>query len=286
MPPKRDPAWHARVEKSTKSLLENPWLNRLDLDEDDLQMLQMVQNSYVVQLDGWPDHGYGLRIWLLWDYDRLWGHFNLGHTQGIFLVDPGVDPSLCDEDGSQELPFVWRGVHKNEPNMVYNNESVTKGKIRINWHNTTLEGYFGFIHGNGSAGGDLNGDQKCAFHAKKHVGPHIVPYTLEDTVEQWNDWISFSVLHVKVRQFLSPVDRATDLRKRDEGSDYVTDDEENDDTSLVSQDSSDSQLIMGHVVDNHGKSIPVRFRVDLKNDLVVGKFDGDFRNVFQGQGSS
>ncbi|PCG88668.1 Hypothetical protein PENO1_108960 [Penicillium occitanis (nom. inval.)] len=264
MPPKRDPAWHARVEKSTKSLLENPWLNRLDLDEDDLQMLQMVQNSYIDSGDI-----------STWDIPR----------ESSWLT-PGVDPSLCDEDGSQELPFVWRGVRKNEPNMVYNNESITKGKIRINWHNTTLEGYFGFIHGNGSAGGDLNGDRKCAFYAKKHVGPHIVPYTLEDTVEQWNDWRSFSVLHVKVRQFLSPVDRATDLRKRDEGSDYVTDDEENDDTSLVSQDSSDSQLIMGHVVDNHGKSIPVRFRVDLKNDLIVGKFDGNFRNVFQGQDSS
>lgn len=151
----RDAAFFARVEQSTKSRKENPWLNGLGLNEDDLFTVRTLQNTYVVQLDDYPDVGYKFSIKMLWDYDRLWGIFDFGHTKGVFLVDPGVNPSMCEDDseddaygGGQELPFTWREVYKD---ILLCNELITKGKIRINPWNTRLEGFFECMQGNGSA---------------------------------------------------------------------------------------------------------------------------------------
>jgi hypothetical protein len=112
------------MRQSWKSRNANPWLNGLGLEQADLNELRGIQNTYVVQLDQYPIFGYSWRIWLLWNHDRLWGRFNFGNTEGMFLVDPGINPSLCDEDDGQELPFTWRGVQKLKPNIFYCNEHI------------------------------------------------------------------------------------------------------------------------------------------------------------------
>jgi hypothetical protein len=229
----RDAAVEARMQQSRKSRKDNRWLNGLELDEYCFEDLFGVQNTYVVQLDEHPDMGHAFRI-LLWDYDRLWGRFDFGHTKGILLIDPGVDPALYDEDDGQELPFTWRGVPKAEPNIFLCNELNTKGKIRITPWERRIEGFFEFIMGNGQAGERFRGD-KCAFHAKPHFGPSVVPYTLSDTVELWNYYLPYPVKEAKVRQFLSPSDLEADLRRRDGGSAITTDDEVNNNISVISQ---------------------------------------------------
>lgn len=153
-----------KMRQSWKSRNENPWLNGLGLEEADLNELRGIQNTYVVQLDQYPIFGYAWYIWLLWDHDRLWGRFNFGNTEGIFLVDPGVKPSLCDEVGGQELLFTWRGVQNLKPNIFYSNELITKGKIRIYPRIQKIEGFFEYMDGDGCPG-EKPGD-KCAFHAE------------------------------------------------------------------------------------------------------------------------
>ncbi|PYI00173.1 hypothetical protein BO71DRAFT_424583 [Aspergillus ellipticus CBS 707.79] len=283
-----DAEFLARIEPSRKTRNENPWLNGLGFDEEDLQALRNIQNTYLVQLDDHPDLGYAFRIWMLWDYDRLWGIFDLGHTKGIFLVDPGVNLSLPDhDDGCQELPFTWRGIEKARPNILLCNELITKGTIRINVWNARLEGYFEFLDGNGSPG-MISDNAKCAFHAKSHFGPSVVPYTLQDTVEEWNEYLPLMGMEDSVRQFLCPSELAADLRKRDEENETSTggnktsvDDDEEDDLSQASQDSSIAEETVGEVFDNYGRSIQVRFQVDKEGNVVSGRFDGDFMDVFE-----
>ncbi|KAI9040281.1 uncharacterized protein KD926_008371 [Aspergillus affinis] len=166
-----------------KSLHENAWLNGLHIPDDEMDAMRRVQNTYIVQLDSSPDMGYKFRIHLIWDYDRIWGMFDFGWSRGVFLIDPGLKPIDCDDDG-QLLPFTWRGVNKASPENPYGYEAEAKGEICINALEETLEGFFGFMAGNGSAGSDT----KCAFHAKRHFGPQVVPNSLENIVKEWNDY--------------------------------------------------------------------------------------------------
>lgn len=105
-------------------------------------------------------------------------------------------------------------------------------------------------------------------------------------MEMWNDHFPFPAVEERVRQFLSPSDLAADLRRRDGHRETTADSEgEEDDTSLVSQDSLVSEGMVVEVLDNHGQSISVRFRVDREGNFVEGKFDGDFKDVFRRLGN-
>lgn len=225
---------------------------------------------------------------LTWDTPSVFGCYgttiDFGHTKGILLIDPGIDPALYDEDDGQKLPFTWRGVPKAEPNIFLCNELNTKRKIRITPWERRIEGFFEFIMGNGQAGERFRGD-KCAFHAKPHFGPSVVPYTLSDTVELWNYYLPHPVREARVRQFLSPSDLEADLRRRDGGSAITTDGEMDDDISVVSQESSSSQETLTEVMDNSGRGILVRIQVDREGKVVSGRFNGEFRDVFHGQGT-
>ncbi|THC96695.1 hypothetical protein EYZ11_003850 [Aspergillus tanneri] len=199
----------ALIDRSIKSREENAWLKSLDLCDDELSDMRNIQNTYKVQLDDFPDVGYGFRIWLLWDYDRIWGIFDLGYTKGLFLIDPGPRMSECDDDG-QVLPFVWRGIRKAAPDYLLCNEDIMKGEIRINPRESTLEGFFQFMAGNGNA----SSAGRCAFHGKRHFGPAVVPYCLEDVVEEWNGYSPLA-REESVRQKLSPSDLVADLHRGD-----------------------------------------------------------------------
>ncbi|PYI02586.1 hypothetical protein BO78DRAFT_274513, partial [Aspergillus sclerotiicarbonarius CBS 121057] len=196
-----------------KSRDENTWLNSHDTSKEEFLDFRSIQNTYKVQLNEFPNSGYSFRIWLLWDYDRIWGKFDFGYTKGMFLVDPGPKmPKYDDDDGykSQTLPFCWRGVRKTEPDYLLCNELIMKGKICINQWEHTLEGVFEYMTGNSNAG-----EGSCAFHAKAHFGPSVVPYCLEDIVEEWNVYSSLPVPEDRVRQYLCAWDLQVDLRRRD-----------------------------------------------------------------------
>ncbi|KAI7976710.1 hypothetical protein EIK77_009941 [Talaromyces pinophilus] len=92
------------------------------------------------------------------------------------------------------------------------------------------------IHGRGPCPGEKPGD-KCAFHGEGRYEPHVVPYTLEETIELWNYYLPVSSEKERVRQFLSSSEVKSDLRKR-EWSAVVTIDSEvaNDGGSVISTD--------------------------------------------------
>ncbi|KAL4873623.1 hypothetical protein BDV12DRAFT_159329 [Aspergillus spectabilis] len=193
-------------ESAMQSQEENSWLKdwKYNLDQ-----LKTVQCTWKVELTSFPETGYAFRIYLLWDYDRLWGVFNLGHTKGVMLVDPG--PRLSSSsDGLQQLSFIWRGVLTNDlDTYVFCDESISKGEIWIHPCHKTLSGYFDFIAGNGMAGGE-----RCHFRGKPRFGPPVVPYSLEDVVDEWNEYgASYPV--EGIRQDLPFDDLNADLRKRD-----------------------------------------------------------------------
>ncbi|KAL4871853.1 hypothetical protein BDV12DRAFT_163258 [Aspergillus spectabilis] len=166
------------MKQATKTREENAWLKEMKYN---LDQLKSIQCTWQVQLTDFPDTGYAFRTYLLWDYDRLWGVFNLGHTKGVMLVDPG--PRLSSNDGPQQLPLLWRGVRANNPHTYICNESMTTGEIWIHPCNRTLNGYFDFIARNGMAAGD-----RCYFRGEPRFGPAVVPYALENVVDGWNEY--------------------------------------------------------------------------------------------------
>ncbi|KAL4990674.1 hypothetical protein BDW68DRAFT_153685 [Aspergillus falconensis] len=193
-------------EAAMESRKANSWLkdNQYNLDQ-----LKTVQCTWQVQLVDFPGTGYAFRIYLLWDYDRLWGVFNLGHTKGVMLVDPGPRISSSSDD-PQQLSFLWRGVRANDPNTYICDNSIAKGEIWLNPCHKRLGGYFDYIAGNGMAGGD-----RCYFRAGPRFGPPVVPYSLEDVVDEWDEYGSSKYPREEIRQDLSLDDLVADLRKRD-----------------------------------------------------------------------
>lgn len=137
----------------------------------------------------------------------------MGNTEGVFLVDPGVNPSLYDEGGSQELSFTWRGVQALKPNIFYCNELITKGKIRIHPKLRKIDGFFGYMDGDGSPGAKIR--DKCAFNAKALYEPPLVSYTLEEVVELWNYYSPVSLRKERIRQILPSLKVTSDLGKKE-----------------------------------------------------------------------
>ncbi|PYI14760.1 hypothetical protein BO99DRAFT_449220, partial [Aspergillus violaceofuscus CBS 115571] len=65
------PSTRTQTAPSRQTLAGNAWLRRVAANEEELFLLQMIQNTYEVQLDDHPEMGYRFYMWLLWDYDRL-----------------------------------------------------------------------------------------------------------------------------------------------------------------------------------------------------------------------
>ncbi|RAH78620.1 hypothetical protein BO86DRAFT_437962 [Aspergillus japonicus CBS 114.51] len=193
------PSTRTQTTPSRQTLAGNAWLRRVAANEEELFLLQMIQNTYEVQLDDHPEMGYRFYMWLLWDYDRLWGIFDLGHTKVQFLIDSGLRSCRCNEE-AQELQFHWRGVCKAAGDVVLCDEWITRGRLRINPWEGTFEGVFEGMAENGNPGEDGNGD-RCAFHAREHHSLQVVPYYLEDVVATWNSYNAFQGRQERVRQF-------------------------------------------------------------------------------------
>ncbi|PWY65678.1 hypothetical protein BO94DRAFT_614186 [Aspergillus sclerotioniger CBS 115572] len=190
--------WRRSInEPAAKTLNENTWLRSINGTEDAVHQFRNIQNTYHVQLGELPNAQYGNDIWLLWDYDRIWGKFDFGYTTGLFLVDSG--PRLSD-DGIY-LPFCWRGARESSPNDLIWNKNFTKGRICIDPKMGTLKGSFQYMKGNGDAGAGT-----CEFHAKARAGPAVVPFRLENVVDEWNAASEYMGALEGVRQDMSVLD--------------------------------------------------------------------------------
>jgi len=171
-------------------------------------MMRQMQATYNVKQLHWPNQGYGFRIRLIWDHDRLWGTFELGFFKGVFLIDPGPgqdhfqardeyeyqnppsEAELEDEDPksgetgpedeepifdgeSREYPLVWRGTSTEMPDTLFFS-TLTVGKIRIG--RGEIWGHFETMPGVGLP------DERCEFHGKKPFGPSVVTLSVQDAV--------------------------------------------------------------------------------------------------------
>jgi hypothetical protein len=117
--------------------------------------MRQIQATYNVKQYHWLNQGYGFRIQLIWDHDRLWGTFDLGFFKGVLLIDPGPGqdhfqaedeynhqhPAEHDSEDDQEsefestsesreYPLVWRGTSTQIPDTLFYSP-LTVGKIRF-----------------------------------------------------------------------------------------------------------------------------------------------------------
>ncbi|KAL2829323.1 hypothetical protein BJY01DRAFT_227993 [Aspergillus pseudoustus] len=192
---------------AVESRSHNSWLKDYEYS---LNRLKTVQCTWQVQLTGFPDIGYAFRIYLLWDYDRLWGLFKLGHSHGAMLVDPGPRLSSSNDD-PQNLAFTWRGGSANDAETHVCDPSIAKGEIWLNPCDQGMGGYFDYIAKNGMIGGA--GD-RCYFRAKPIYGPAVVPYDLNEVIDEWEDYDSSNATE-DIRQGLPLDDLDAELDWRD-----------------------------------------------------------------------
>jgi len=179
-----DPAMEKYREART-SLAENAFVNSPSLSEYDHIYLRGIQGTWKVKQDHLASHGYGYRMMLVWDYDRIWGSFDLGNYKGILMVDhgPQCEPPECGPDSNGDHPeptyfdFTWRGTCTDMPNTLINNPLITKGKVGfgITW----ISGYF-----EGMAGLP---DSRCRFEGASMRGPRRVPRSLQSFIDEWNE---------------------------------------------------------------------------------------------------
>ncbi|RDW78957.1 uncharacterized protein DSM5745_05809 [Aspergillus mulundensis] len=214
-------------EAASRTREENPWLQSFQYYVD---KLRQVQTTYKVSLNGDPpDLGHARHIWLLWDYDRIWGMFHFGASMGVMLVDPGPTLPVSDDEPGRRLPFAWRAVDACYPHKVHSDPERNKGMIVIDVLEGTLEGYFDFMNGRGDGG--VEG--RCGFRARQHRGPSVVPYSLEDVVRDWNRYGRGVAEEEMIRQELDE-DELEEYERRREGRPSLKrkrDDDEDDGTS-------------------------------------------------------
>ena len=208
---------HAIYEAAAQSLRNNQHIKNMVFHDNDYFRIRMrqIQGTYKVQQEHWPAQGYGFRIRLIWDHDRLWGTFELGFFKGVFLVDPGPGQehfeaddeyhyqhaaddeesrsATQDEDedenederevaASREYPLEWRGTSTQTPDTLFHSP-LTVGKIRFGLNE--IWGHFEMMPGIGLP------DHRCEFHGKQPFGPALVSVSIQDVIDEWNDHGAF-----------------------------------------------------------------------------------------------
>ncbi|PKX89008.1 uncharacterized protein P174DRAFT_516202 [Aspergillus novofumigatus IBT 16806] len=150
----------------------NDYLCNLSISEVDVIAMQLFQGTYRLEISELPHQE--CRMTIIWDYDRLWGCFDIGVWKGLMLIDPGPRDNTM-----ASYSFAWRGVCENEPEVAYDNEGVTIGEV--------------ILGGKGPVSGCFRGmavadfpDDKCDFKAVREVGPPMVPWPVETFVADWN----------------------------------------------------------------------------------------------------
>ncbi len=57
--------------------------------EDFRNDMREIQSRYAIRHNEWSRRGWESQVKLLWDQDRIWGHFNFGILIGVFVIDAG-----------------------------------------------------------------------------------------------------------------------------------------------------------------------------------------------------
>ncbi|PYI33510.1 hypothetical protein BP00DRAFT_493743 [Aspergillus indologenus CBS 114.80] len=274
----------ARQAHVRKTLEENAWLNALPIPATDLQALRGLQGLYEVRIDRCPWLGASLRLWLMWDYDRLWGRFTFTPLEGVFLIDPAFTTEQCDPATgfSPSLPVEWMGWAECDAWDVDETGTIPS-EMRINPRTKTLEGEFGFMWGSGWPGpGTLSFRATRLPEVENPDRGDVID--LEDIVCEWGRRGPYYELE-RVRQQLSPEELEASLHERDDAlarareESMTEEDGEDDELSLLSECFSTKGDVAMAVFDRSGNSIQTRLRVHTKYNRVWGEFDGDFRTI-------
>ncbi|PYI14034.1 hypothetical protein BO99DRAFT_451202 [Aspergillus violaceofuscus CBS 115571] len=267
-------------------LEENAWLNALPISASDLNALRSIQGLYEVRIDKCPWLGASLRLWLIWDYDRLWGSFTFTPLEGVFLIEPAYTIEDCDPATgfSPSLPVRWIGWAG--PNGFDREDTSTiPSGMRINPWKKTLEGEFGFMWGCG-----WPGPGTVSFRATRLPGVEDLGWQgiidLEDIVGEWAQREPYGEKE-RIRQTLSPEELEAELHERDAARVWARAGEESlneeagedDELSLLSECFSTKGDVAMAVFDRSGNSIQIRLWVHTKYNRVWGEFDGDFRMI-------
>ncbi|KAH1292554.1 hypothetical protein KXW98_002539 [Aspergillus fumigatus] len=161
-----------RIPPAPVSFKHNDYLCNLSISEADVIAMQLFQGTYRLDIRELPHQE--CRMTLIWDYDHLWGCFDIGVWKGLMLIDPGP------RDNTKTMySFAWRGVCENEPEVAYDNEGITVGEITLGGKGP-VSGCF-----KGMAVANFPND-KCDFKAVREVGPPMVPWPVETFVADWN----------------------------------------------------------------------------------------------------
>lgn len=210
MPPETEigdkhPPHHASYESAIDSVLNNKHINNMVFHDEDYYRVRMrqIQGTYKVQQTHWPNQGYGFRIRLIWDHDRLWGTFELGFFNGVFLIDPGPgqdhfqasddyhhqhpdgetqpegndEQELDDPSEYREYALVWRGTSVKMPDTLFFS-TMTVGKIRFGFNE--IWGHFDAMVGVGLP------NYRCEFHGERRPGPVVGSLSIQDVIDDWN----------------------------------------------------------------------------------------------------
>ncbi|PGH27584.1 hypothetical protein AJ80_00826 [Polytolypa hystricis UAMH7299] len=261
-------SYRSKCEASMQSLRNNAFFPTLGISDDDIGFLKQLQSVYKVELSHWATAGYGYRIMIIWDYNRLWGHFNFGHYSGIFLIDPG--PAKFSEE-TVEFPFQWRGTYTKMPNMIYNSP-LTTGVLKIDMIDRDISGHFACMR---AASKDY-----YEFSGKKVMGPNVVPRSLQSFIDEWNEYAVFES-EEKIRLGLSS-DCEQESSGEESDSESVSETESQFEWTVQDQDDflrsvtgifNISCKTIEEEWPSRARNLTMRFHIDRDNGKVWGMFD-------------
>lgn len=156
-------------------------------------LLRSIQTTYKVRVQHNQNLGYRYRIRLIWDHDRIWGAFEIESFRGVLLIDPGpgqdhfpqgeydyhdktqIDKKPPPPAGARDYSLEWRGTSRAMPNVLFYS-TLTIGKIRFS--EDEIWGHFDLIR-------DMH--DRCYFHGQRLPGPRLVPLSISDVIEEWNE---------------------------------------------------------------------------------------------------
>jgi len=175
----------AKYRPALDSLAANTFVNDPSRSELDRIYLRGIQATWKIKLNDAPNNRHSFQMMLVWDYDRIWGSFDLGDFKGLLMVDHGPQSDPWEEQGSDEeeddepvyFDFTWRGYRKAEPDILHINPLLTKG--RIEFRTTTISGFFEAMGGPQA--------NPVAFEGQLERGPRRVARSLESFIDEWNE---------------------------------------------------------------------------------------------------
>lgn len=255
--------FRAKCPTSIDTLQENEYLKSLSPSDTDRLALERLQSVYRVRVSHWSQMGYGYRIMLIWDHDRLWGSFELGFFQGIMVIDPGPSKNM-----PMLYAFKWRGTSTKTPNVIFNS-SWTTGEILLG-DPSRLSGHF-----NGMLAVGLP-YARCHFTAKCVVGPAMVPRSLESFVGEWNSLTIPKGLEI-IRSPSTSDDSSKEnqlcVRVPSAGSSEWSSEGQGPSLGFVTGIFNIASTAIAHGWPKKARWISFRLHVDLETGRVWGKFD-------------